>query len=387
MTTQSAPLAGVVVVSIEQAVSAAYASRHLAELGATVIKIERPEGDFARDYDTIVHGEASFFIWANRGKHSVVLNLKVADDLAKFHALVNGADVVIQNLAPGAAARMGIDGPSLRANNSSLITCEISGYGTDGPRSSDRAYDLAIQAEAGIFSVTGNGDEMSKVGISVADISAGMYSLSSILAALFRREHTGEGANIEVAMLDVVSEWVAPAMYGTVYSGTQPARTGRRHHGIAPYGTYPLNDGSTILIAVQNDREWQRLASLVLNDPALATDVDLATNAGRNKNVERLEIAMNHILSQRDATMIRELLAKHEITSANVNDLQGVWEHEQLRARDRFETIDIPGGSAEVLKSPFNISNWDNETIGVPALNQHDVEIIDAVIQRGRDRA
>ncbi len=384
MTAKSAPLAGVVVVSIEQAVSAAYASRHLAELGATVIKIERPEGDFARDYDSIVHGEATFFVWANRGKHSVVLNLKDADDLAKFHALVKGADVVIQNLAPGAAARMGIDGPTLRETNPSLITCEISGYGSDGPRSSDRAYDLAIQAEAGLFSVTGS-DEMSKVGISVADISAGMYSLSSILAALFRREQTGEGANIEVAMLDVVTEWVAPAMYGAVYSGSQPARTGRRHHGIAPYGTYSLNDGSTILIAVQNDREWQRLASLVLNDPALATDVELATNAGRIKNVERLEIAMNHILSQRDATMIRELLAKHEITSANVNDLQGVWEHEQLRARDRFEKIDIPGGSAEVLKSPFNISNWDNETLGVPALNQHDAEIIDAVIQRGRD--
>lgn len=385
MTTQSAPLAGVVVVSIEQAVSAAYASRHLAELGATVIKIERPEGDFARDYDTTVHGEASFFVWANRGKHSVVLNLKNADDLAKFHAFVNGADVVIQNLAPGAAARMGINGPALRDDNAALITCEISGYGSNGPRSSDRAYDLAIQAEAGLFSVTGN-DEMSKVGISVADISAGMYALSSILAALFRREQTGEGAHIEVAMLDVVAEWVAPAMYGAVYSGLQPARTGRRHHGIAPYGTYPLSDGSTILIAVQNDREWQRLASLVLNDPALATDIELATNAGRIKNVERLEIAMNHILSERDATMIRELLKKHDITSANVNDLQGVWEHEQLRARDRFETINIPGGSAEVLKSPFNISNWDNETIGVPALNQHDVETIDAVIKRGIDR-
>lgn len=385
MTSPHAPLDGVVVISVEQAVSATYASRHLAELGATVIKIERPEGDFARDYDSVVNGQASFFVWANRGKQSVVLNLKSEEDLNTFHTLVRGADVVIQNLAPEASVRLGINGETLRSRTPSLITCDISGYGSGGPRSSDRAYDLAIQAEAGIFSVTGN-DEMSKAGISVADISAGMYALTSILAALVRRDRTGEGAHIDVAMIDTVAEWVAPAMYGTVYSGAQPARTGRRHHSIAPYGTFTLADGSTILIAVQNDREWQRLASNVLNDPALATDVDLATNEGRIANVERLEHTMNVILADRNATMIRELLAKHEITSANVNDLHDVWNHEQLRARDRFETIEIPDGSAEVLKSPFHISNWDNQSCGIPALNEHDDETIAQIIARGEAR-
>ena len=385
MTTSHAPLNGVVVISVEQAISASYASRHLAELGATVIKVERPEGDFARDYDHIVNGQASFFVWANRGKQSIVLNLKDTDDLARFHALVKGADVVIQNLAPTAAKRLGINGSTLREATPSLITCDISGYGNDGPRSNDRAYDLAIQAEAGIFSVTGN-DEMSKAGISIADISAGMYALTSILAALVRRDRTGEGAHIDVAMIDTVAEWVAPAMYGTVYSGEQPARTGRRHHSIAPYGTFTLSDNSTILIAVQNDREWQRLASHVLNDPALATDVELATNTGRIAHVERLEHSMNVILAERNAGLIRELLAKHDITSANVNDLDAVWNHEQLRARDRFETISIPEGSAEVLKSPFHISNWDNATTGVPALNEHDDETIAHIIARGESR-
>lgn len=385
MTTQHAPLNGVVVISVEQAVSASYASRHLAELGATVIKIERPEGDFARAYDSVVNGQASFFVWANRGKQSLVLNLKNETDLATFHALVRGADIVIQNLAPEASVRLGINGEALRLETPYLITCDISGYGIGGPRSSDRAYDLAIQAEAGIFSVTGN-DEMSKAGISVADISAGMYALTSILAALVRRDRTGEGAHIDVAMIDTVAEWVAPAMYGTVYARQQPARTGRRHHSIAPYGTFTLSDGSTILIAVQNDREWQRLASSVLNDPALATDVDLATNEGRIANVERLERAMNAILADRNATMIRELLNKQEITSANVNDLHGVWNHEQLRARERFENIEIPNGSAEVLKSPFHISNWNNQTGGIPALNDHDEKTIAQIIARGEAR-
>ncbi len=383
MTVNSAPLEGLVVVSIEQAISAAYASRHLAELGATVIKIERPEGDFARDYDSVVNGQAAFFVWANRGKQSLVLNLKDASDVHTFHELVAGADVVIQNLAPEAAKLLGVDGASLRALHPALIACDISGYGSGGPRSNDRAYDLAIQAEAGLFSVTGN-DEMSKTGISIADISSGMYALTSILAAIVRRDRTGEGAHIDVGMLDVVAEWVAPAMYGTVYSGSQPPRTGRRHHAIAPYGTFALRDGSTILIAVQHDREWKRLAKNVLNDPELAMDQELETNSGRIAHVERLEKRMQDIFSHNDASLIRELLAKHDITSANVNDLRGVWDHDQLRTRNRFETVDIPGGTAEVLRSPFNISNWDNHTTGVPALNEHSVETIAAVIARGK---
>jgi itaconate CoA-transferase len=367
----SAPLEGVVVVSLEQAISAPFATRQLADLGATIIKIERPEGDFARAYDSNVQGESAFFVWANRGKQSVVLDIKNPDDLATFWALVAGADVFIHNIAPGAAGRLGIDAQALHARFPLLIACEISGYGAGGPRSEDKAYDLAIQAEAGAFSVTGDA-EMSKVGFSAADISAAMYALSGILAALVRRDRTGEGAAIEVSMLESLAEWMSAPLYAAAHGGGQAPRTGRRHHAIAPYGTFALADGRTVLLAIQNDREWMSFAEKVLGSTEVGTDSRFATNAVRIVNVDELEAVISARFASAPAEEIRAGLAAAGIATANVNDLAQVWQHEQLRARDRFVDVELPNGRIEMLKSPFDISEWTPGAQSVPALGEHD---------------
>ncbi|MBT5582127.1 MAG: CoA transferase, partial [Acidimicrobiaceae bacterium] len=278
----TAPLEGVLVVSVEQAIAAPFASRQLADLGARVLKIERPgSGDFARDYDTAVAGTSAFFVWANRGKDSFVLDLKDDDDRAMFDQLIAGADVFIQNLAPGAAERAGLLPHQVRERHPSIIACGISGYGLGGPRTHDKAYDLAIQAEAGAITLTGSPDEPSKVGFSVADIASGMYALSSILAALFRRQQTGEGATIELSMLECLAEWTAAPTYSAVSRGVTPARAGHRHAMISPYGVYPLADGRDILIAVQNQTEWRALCTDVFMQPGLADDERFATNQAR----------------------------------------------------------------------------------------------------------
>jgi crotonobetainyl-CoA:carnitine CoA-transferase CaiB-like acyl-CoA transferase len=382
MTGTGAPLEGIVVVSLEQAISAPFATRQLADLGATVIKVERPEGDFARHYDSVVQGESAFFLWANRGKQSVALDVKDEADLAVFRALIAGADVFLHNLSPKAAERLGIDAATLHATHPTLIAVEISGYGAGGPRTDDKAYDLAIQAEAGVFSVTGD-EEMSKVGFSVADICAAMYALSSILAALVRRDRTGEGAAVQVSMLDALAEWVSAPLYAAVYGGGQAARTGRRHHAIAPYGTFRLSDGSAVLIAIQNDGEWRSMAERVLLEPALGDDDRFATSAARIRNVDELEERINACLSSTEADVARRRLADGRIATARVNDLQGLWEHEQLRARDRFVSVQTPGGVVELLASPFDISGWVPPAGRVPALDEHDVAVVDAVIRRG----
>lgn len=378
----SAPLAGVVVVSIEQAISAPFASRQLADLGATVIKVERPEGDFARHYDHLVEGTSAFFVWANRGKHSVTVDVSSESDVALLHTLIAGADVVLHNMSPAAARRRGFDAESLRAVRPELIVCEISGYGIGGPRGDDKAYDLAIQAEAGAFSVNGNAEEMSKVGFSVADISSGMYALTSILAALVRRDRTGEGASIEVSMLEALSEWMSAPMYAAVYGEGQAPRTGRRHHAIAPYGTFQLSDGSTILIAVQSDGEWRSLAEHVLGAPELGTDERFATNPARVANVKELEQLINQGLQSVSVTEAHERLARGRIAVARVNDLRGVWQHEQLRARERFHSVRTEFGPVEALDPPFNISDSGPIPDWIPALGEHDPEVITRVTRR-----
>ena len=378
----SAPLDGIVVVALEQAISAPFATRQLADLGATVIKVERPEGDFARHYDSVVNGESAFFVWANRGKQSVALDLKEADDLALFRSLIAGADVFLHNLSPQAAVRLGIDADTLHAAYPSLIAAEISGYGHGGPRADDKAYDLAIQAESGVFSVTGN-EEMSKVGFSVADICAAMYAMSSILAALVRRERTGEGAAIQVSMLDSLAEWVSAPLYNAVYGGGQPPRTGRRHHAIAPYGTFGLSDGSTVLIAVQSDGEWRSMAEHLLGDASAGTDPRFVTNAARIANVDELEAAISACLASIDAQEARDRLARGRIATARVNDLRGVWEHEQLRSRDRFVEVSTPSGDIEMLAMPFDISDGSTPVPRVPALDEHDEATLAAVRRRG----
>lgn len=374
----SAPLEGVVVVSLEQAISAPFATRQLADLGATVIKIERPEGDFARAYDSNVQGESAFFVWANRGKQSVVLDIKNPDDLATFWSLVAGADVFMHNIAPASAARLGIDAQGLHAKYPSLIACEVSGYGPGGPRSDDKAYDLAIQAEAGAFSVTGDA-EMSKVGFSAADISAGMYALTSVLAALVRRDRTGQGAAIGVSMLDSLAEWMSAPLYAAVHGGGQAPRTGRRHHAIAPYGTFTLTDGRTVLLAIQNDREWAAFAELVLEDPALVADTRFATNAVRIVNVHALEAMISARFAAVPSEELRAALARAGIATADVNDLAQVWQHEQLRARDRFVDVELPNGRIEMLKSPFDISEWIPGAQSVPALGEHDSATVQGI--------
>ena len=372
----TAPLAGIIVVSLEQAISAPYASRQLADLGATVIKVERPEGDFARHYDAIVAGNSAFFVWANRGKQSVTVDLSSPDGGDRLRALIAGADVFLHNIAPDAAARRGLSPDELRVDRPGLIACEISGYGTGGPRTGDKAYDLAIQAEAGVFSVNGTGEDLSKAGFSVADISAGMYALTSILAALVRRERTGEGASIRVSMLEALAEWVAAPMYQAVYGPGQAPRTGRRHHAIAPYGTFSLEDGRTILVAVQNDAEWRAMADAILGDAALGTDARFATNAARIANVDEVERLLGAALLSVPADDAIARLDTTRIAWSNVRDLRGVWEHEQLRARGRFHEVATEYGSVELLDPPFDISGMPEPHRAVPALGEHDHEVV-----------
>lgn len=379
----TAPLAGIIVVALEQAISAPFATRQLADLGATVLKVERPEGDFARHYDAVVKGESAFFVWANKGKQSVALDVKVDGDL--LATLIAGADVFIHNLSPRAAAALGVDAATLHERHPSLIAAEISGYGLGGPRTDDKAYDLAIQAEAGVFSVTGTG-EMSKVGFSVADICAGMYALTSILAALTRRERTGEGAAIHVSMLDSLAEWMSAPLYNAVYGDGQPTRAGRRHHAIAPYGTFGLADGSTVLIAVQSDGEWQSMAEHLMAAPELGTDPRFVTNAQRIANVDELEAVIRARLAVLSADEAREGLANGRIANARVNDLAAVWSHEQLRARERFVDVATPSGPVELLRSPFDISGWTPGEGAVPALGEHDPALVSLLRGRSVDQ-
>lgn len=379
----SPTLEGIVVVSIEQAISAPFASRQLADLGATVIKVERTDGDFARHYDQLVKGNSAFFVWANRGKESLALDLTKPEDSELLASLIAGADVVLHNVSPEAARRRGLDAPTLRAARPDLIVCAISGYGEGGPRSEDKAYDLAIQAEAGAFSVTGD-EEMSKVGFSVADIASGMYALTSILAALVRRDRTGEGADIHVSMLEALSEWLSAPMYAAVYGAGQAPRTGRRHHAIAPYGTFHLSSGDIILIAVQSDGEWCSLAESLLLAPELGTDPRFVTNTDRLSNVVEMEALISEVLHSISDEEALARLAAGRIAVAHVNDLQGVWNHEQLRSRGRFVEVATEFGPVELLAAPFNISGSGSTPGFIPALGQHRSEVIEKVIQRGR---
>jgi itaconate CoA-transferase len=382
---EAQPLAGIVVVSVEQAISVPFATRQMADLGATVVKIERRDGgDFARHYDGNVDGQSAFFVWANRGKQSVALDTKDPIDRATLDALLQGADVYLHNLAPDAAQRAGLDAAAVRARNPAIIACEISGYGDGGPRSSDKAYDLAIQAEAGVFDVTGDGAVRGKVGFSVADIAAGMYAFSGVLAALLRRERTGVGATLSISMLEALTEWMSAPLINARALGQTPARTSRRHAVIAPYGTFPLADGSGVLLAIQNQNEWERLCRLVLLAPEMATDERFASNPARIANVDLLEELMRLRLCGASAVEVRERIAAAELAWASVNTLADVWEHEQLRARDRFVPTTLPGGAVvETLRLPIAFADAPPMTaVSIPALNEHDAEVVRRLAQR-----
>ncbi|MEM9203483.1 MAG: CaiB/BaiF CoA-transferase family protein [Actinomycetota bacterium] len=379
----TAPLDGVIVVAVEQAIAAPFATRQLADLGARVLKIERPgDGDFARHYDTAVEGSSAFFVWGNRGKDSLELDLKEPDDRATFDTLVAGADVFIQNLAPAGAERAGLLAHQVREQHPSIIACGISGYGLGGPRTDDKAYDLAIQAEAGAISLTGSADEPSKVGFSVADIASGMYAFSSILAALYRRQATGEGATIEISMLEALAEWTAAPTYGAVGRGVAPTRAGHRHAMISPYGIYPLADGSEILIAVQNQTEWEALARDALQMPELITDKRFATNEARITNIAEFEPVLRQGLASASADEMLDRLRAARIAFSRVNDPLALWDHEQLRARDRFLDTQIPTGATQTYRPPFNVDGLPDPTAVVPGLGEHDSGLVDELRRR-----
>ena len=373
----SAPLEGVIVVALEAAVAAPFATRQLADLGARVLKVERPgEGDFARHYDSAMGGTSAFFVWANRGKQSIELDLKDSEDRAVFDRLVAGADVFVQNLSPAAARRAGILADQLRARLPGLIACDVSGYGLGGPRTDDKAYDLAVQAEAGAVALTGTAEQACKVGFSIADISAAMYALSSILAALYRRQDTGEGASIEVSMLESVAEWTAAPTYAAVGNGFVPERSGHRHTMIAPYGMYPMSDGELVMIGVQSNRDWADFAEHVLQDRALIDDPRFVDNSDRIANIDDLEALISAAFASVPAEELIGRLRAGRVAHSFVRDPLVLWQHDQLRARDRFMQVTTPTGSAEVYKPPFNLSNAGIPDATVPALGDHDPDLL-----------
>jgi itaconate CoA-transferase len=371
------PLAGIRVVAWEHAVAAPLATRHMADLGADVVKVERPRGgDFARDYDSAVKGLSAYFVWLNRGKRSVVLDLKDPRDRRAFDALLERADVFVHNQGPGAAERLGVAYPELTARNARLIACAISGYGADGPHRDRKAYDLLLQGEAGVIALTGTPEAPAKVGISVADIASGMYAFSSILAALYERERTGRGAEIQISMLEALVEWVMPAAYVAAYAGRSPARAGARHNFIVPYGGYGVGDGSSVNLAVQNDGQWRRLCEIVLRRPELVADSRFATNELRLKNREELEALIEAALAGDTRESAEARLVEADVPFGTINDLQDVLRHPQLAARQRWFTVDSPVGELRALHHPFNITGLDRPASRVPALGEHTAEVL-----------
>lgn len=366
------PLDGVTVVSIEQAVAAPFATRQLADLGARVIKVERPvTGDFARGYDETVNGLSSHFVWANRSKESVVLDLKSSRDRAVLLRLVATADVFVHNLAPGAVERLGLDAETLRASHPALIHCSISGYGRGGPYTDRKAYDLLVQCEAGLVSVTGTADEPAKVGISIADIAAGMYAYSGILTALLRRERTRQGAVIEVSMLDALAEWMGFPMYYGMYGGSAPPRTGAAHAAIAPYGPYVCGDGSSIFIGVQNEREWALFCSAVLKDPSLAEDPRFSSNSRRVANRRDLDRVISATFVGLSATEVEACLETAGIANARLREVVDLGSHPQLVARGRWTDVDSAVGPIRALLPPVILDGDEPVMGGVPALGEH----------------
>ncbi|MEU6046109.1 CaiB/BaiF CoA transferase family protein [Streptomyces griseus] len=373
MNSMPLPLDGITVVAVEQAVAAPFATRQLADLGARVIKVERPDGgDFARGYDTAARGLASHFVWCNRGKESLAVDLKDPRGLAMVRELVAGADVFVQNLAQGAAARLGLDAASLCAAHPRLVAVDISGYGAEGPYAHKRAYDMLVQCEAGLVSVTGTAERPVKAGVPAADIAAAMYAFSGVLAALLRRGATGRGGPVEVSMLDALAEWMGHPLHQGMHGSAPPARTGLAHSVIAPYDAFPTADGEQVLLSVQNDREWRRLAEQVLGRPELAEDPDFATNAARTANRARTDAVVGRALAGLTG---REALAALEaagIACARLNTVADVAAHPQLAARDRWREVESPVGPLRALLPPITLPGSEEARMGaVPALGEH----------------
>ncbi|CAN7519661.1 MULTISPECIES: CaiB/BaiF CoA transferase family protein [unclassified Variovorax] len=371
------PLDGITVVSLEHAIAAPFCTRQLADLGARVIKVERPGGgDFARAYDQRVAGEASHFIWVNRSKESLTLDLKQPAAQAVLQELVAGADVLVQNLAPGAAARMGLGAEVLQAKHPSLIVCDISGYGEDGPYRDKKAYDLLIQSEAGFLSITGTADAPCKSGNSIADIAAGMYAYTGILAALLQRGKTGKGSHIDVSMLESLAEWMGYPMYYAYDGAPPPPRSAASHATIYPYGPFAAGDGGTVMLGLQNEREWRAFCEGVLMQAGLATDPRFDSNAKRNANREVLQALILETFAALSTAQVLERLDAAQIANARMNDMAGLWQHPQLQARERWREVESPAGAIPALLPPGRQSAFDYRMDAIPAVGEHTESIL-----------
>jgi itaconate CoA-transferase len=384
MPNNNLPFSGIRVVALEQAVAAPFCSRQLADLGADVIKVERPDGgDFARDYDGAMNGLSAYFAWLNRGKRSIVLDLKQPGDRNVFAKLIVRSDVLVSNLAAGAMERLGFGYEQVTKSNPRLIWCAISGYGPDGPYRDKKAYDLLVQAESGVISLTGTPEAPAKIGVSVADIASGMYAYSSILAALINRAKTGKGERIEISMLECLVEWIMPPVYTFLGTGRIPERAGVRHNMVVPYGAYACSDG-TVYISVQNEREWRRFCDAI-DMPALTKDDRFASNEKRVRNRADLEKQIEENLRSKTCSEVLRRLDEASLANSQMNDLAGAVNHPQLRARDRWVDVDSAFGKIPALKPPHNLENAASRMEGIPALGQHTQEIL-AELGLGGDR-
>ncbi len=372
------PLHGITVVAIEQAVAAPFATRQLADLGARVIKIERPDGgDFARGYDTTVKGLSSHFVWLNRSKESLTLDLKRPEAQRVLARLLERADVFVQNLAPGAADRLGASPAGLRAHYPRLVVCSVSGYGSSGPYSQKKAYDLLVQSEVGLISITGTPETPSKVGISIADIAAGMYAYSGVLTALLARTASGEGTTIEVSLFDALAEWMGYAAYYTAYGGSAPPRSGPDHASIAPYGPFRSREGGDVYLGIQNAREWTRFCADVLRVPDLADDERFRTNSARVEHRVALHEAIEAVFRDLSAPEIIERLEAARIAYARLNSVAEFVEHPQLTARDCWRDIESPVGPLRALVPPVRMEGVEPVMNAVPSLGQHSQTILE----------
>jgi itaconate CoA-transferase len=372
------PLEGVTVVSLEQAVAAPFATRQLAELGARVVKVERPgAGDFARSYDATVKGLSSHFVWLNRSKESLTLDLKQDGAREALNRLVEKADVFVQNLAPGAAGRLGFGAGELRERHPRLIVCDVSGYGSSGPYRGKKAYDLLVQCEAGLVSITGTPETPSKVGIAVADIAAGMYAYSGILAALLRRERTGEGAAIEVSLFEALAEWMGFPAYYAMYEGRETPRSGARHASIAPYGPFACADGEVVFFGIQNEREWRRFCEGVLGRPEMADDELFENNSRRVENREELEEEISTVLGDLSSDDAVAKLEKAGIANARMRTVTDFLDHPQLAARGRWKEVGSPAGPLRALLPPGIPEGAEPAMAPIPSVGEHTEEILE----------
>ena len=366
------PLDGITIVALEHVIAAPFATRQLADLGARVIKIERPGGgDFARNYDERAQGMSSHFTWVNRSKESLTLDLKQDAALSILKKLLETADVFVQNLAPGAAARMGLSPDTLQAINPKLIYCNLSGYGEDGPYRDKKAYDLLIQSEAGLLSITGTPEVPSKVGISIADIAAGMYTYTNILAALLQRQKTGKGSVIDISMLEALGEWMGYPMYYSMDGAAPPPRTGAAHATIFPYGPYQAGDGKTVMLGLQNEREWALFCEKVLNQPELANDPRFDKNFKRNENRTELTQIILKIFSTPTSEQVIAKLDEAQIANASLNDMHQFWSHPQLKARGRWASVDSPKGQISALLPPGVNNSYQYRMDKIPGIGEH----------------